>query len=125
MRKQEIAKRVWEIDQELKGLEDERKELREELEGRMDAGEIVPFETELGPYRAKKCETEVKILKSAMLIENIVGRPAFFDSITVSVGKLEAAIKKHLTALDPVEAMAACTAAVEKKAVLKILKGRE
>lgn len=120
MKKKELAMRLQVIDQELKGLEDEKKELREELLGKMKPGEIIVFETPEGPYKAKACETNVKILRKNSEILDEIGLQGYLASSTVQCGKLETYLKG---AGDPGTMLARCIMAVETKTVLKILKG--
>jgi len=120
MKKKDLAYRIYEIDQDLKGLEDEKRELREELLGKMKTGEVLVFDTPEGTYKAKACETNVKILrKNAEILEEI-GLQGYLAASTVLCGKLETYLK---AAGDVGGTMARCIEAVETKTVLKILRG--
>uniref|UniRef100_A0A6M3LPG8 Uncharacterized protein n=1 Tax=viral metagenome TaxID=1070528 RepID=A0A6M3LPG8_9ZZZZ len=117
MKKEEIAKRIYDLGQAIKGLEDEKKELREELSGRMAVGDIVRFETPEGLYRAKKCPTFSTIMKSPEDILGIVGEDVFVASVKVSTEKLKELVSSQVFEM--------CIKAkdVPGDDVLKILKG--
>lgn len=120
MKKKDLAYRIYEIDQDLKGLEDEKRELREELLGKMKPGEVFTFDTPEGPYKAKACETNVKILrKNAEILEEI-GLQGYLASSVIQCGKLET----YLKSIGDVGAkLARCVEVVEIKTVLKIMRG--
>ncbi len=121
-----IAKRIYELSQRIKGDQDEMAELREALAAKMKPGQVVPFDTPEGPFRAKLCEGLETVLKDNGQIELVIGTDLFLKHAKMGISCLKEAIKER--AVEPAhEAMLLkeCTKAIVTITTLKILKGRE
>lgn len=122
--KADIARRIYDLSEQIKGMQDESKELREKLTAKMKPGQVINFDTPEGPFRIKLCESQETVLEDNQRLFDMVGHKVFVQAAKVGV----TALREALFADFPVQGndvFAACTKAVVKKSVLKLLRGRE
>jgi hypothetical protein len=117
MNREELAKRIYDLGQEIKGLTDEKEELREDLAKRMEVGDIVRFLTPEGLYRAIKCRPLSTVWKSPEDILGIVGEDTFVMSVKIVPESLRGLVS------DEILEMCIFAEKVPGEPVLKILKG--